>query len=69
MMALALPIVEKIFSTTYRKAMASGEVEEWKDEDMKSPHMNSTYELVKLPKEKVIRYKWMSTKRYDPFSQ
>jgi len=53
--AYALPVIEEVIPSTYRKAEISSESKIWKDameEEMSSLHENDTWKLTELPKRK-----------------
>jgi len=61
--ALSVEVVEDSVSSTFREVKLSSESELWRKamvEEIESLHVNDTWELVELPKEKKItRCKWV----------
>lgn len=71
MLAYALPVIEYV-PTTYQEVRMSGEAKDWKGamDEMDSLYKSYTWELVNHPKgKKVIRCKWVFTKKDDLFLQ
>ena len=57
-MAYALPVIEEVIPSTYKKAEINLESKMWKDvimEEMSSLQKNDTWKLSELPREKSNR--------------
>jgi len=65
--AYALPVIEEVISSTYKKAEINSEFKMWKNammKEMSSLHKNDTWKLLEFPKEKkAIGYKWIFAKK------